>query len=224
MSNLQKYFGLSNMMIPKEGPRTVPAILDFDASGSIEIDGLLVSTMGVIGFIQGVYVDNLDNPNAFQLVCGITNQRVTCPANSQGYFTLLLPNPPDMTATLVGAVGGERVTCYFYNVPIQSGVWPSGSGGGGGTVTPSPVTFTDYSLALTGGNDGAIAAGEAARYLAIQNPVGNGDITVNIAGGNATLSGIVLEGGGDMTLESGVAGAVNIAGTAAQNVIIFGGA
>lgn len=123
MSNLQKYYGLSNMMIPKDGPRAVPIKLEFEAGATIAIDGLLVSTMGVIEFVQGVFIDNADNDVPCELVCGQTNQRIICPPFNQGYFTLLIPNPPNMAVTLLGNAGGETVQFFFYNVPIQSGVW-----------------------------------------------------------------------------------------------------
>jgi hypothetical protein len=95
-----------------------------------------------------------------------------------------------------------------------------GGGGGGGGAGP---TVTDYSAVLTGASDTIVTAGQAAHYLAIQNPTGNADVTVNIAGGDATTGGIVLVAGGSLTIDFGVANAVTIAGTAAQSVIVFAG-
>lgn len=120
--SLNTRFGVNNVLIPKEGPVVVPGTLNFENTAEIEISGEMVITQGKISFIQGVFIDNADNTDKLTLTIGNTNQRIVCPANSQGYFPLLTPNPPIIVARTTQG-GGQIIPLFFYNVPIQSIVW-----------------------------------------------------------------------------------------------------
>jgi len=115
-------FGVNNVIIPNGGPATIPAKLDFRATAAIEIDGELVVSQGKIEYLQGVFIDNSDNANPIKFTMGITGQRIVCPPQSQGYFAIMAPNPPRITAETPQA-GSLIVPIFFYNVPIQSAVW-----------------------------------------------------------------------------------------------------
>jgi len=157
-----------------------------------------------------------------------------------GYLPLLLTDPAKLTVT--ASAVGTPIFAHFYNVPMLPFLYPTtlSNGGGGGSgditaiagnaivganlpVTVQSPTITEYALTLTGGDDAAIIAGQASQYLIIQNPIGNGDITINISGNDASVSGIVLIGGGSIELSDGIQGSINIAGTNGENVVIFGG-
>lgn len=120
--NLQTGFGINNVIVPKGGPRAVIATCDFGTSTTTEIDGGAIVERGGIEFIQGVFIDNSTNANALAITMGTTGQKIVCPPLAQGYFSILLPNPPKMTAVTV-QVGGLKVPLIFYNVPIQSAMW-----------------------------------------------------------------------------------------------------
>jgi len=120
--NLGTSFGMSNVIIPRGGPKCVPAKLDFGATPEIEIDGELIVAQGHIEYLQGVYIDNADNPTPFSLIMGLTGQRITAAPNSQGYYAILAPNPPRMIATTTQAAN-RTIQLFFYNVPIQSQTW-----------------------------------------------------------------------------------------------------
>jgi hypothetical protein len=115
-------FGVSNVIIPKGGPKVVGAQLDFTVNSQIEIDGLSVVQNGRIEFIQGMFIDNSDNPSPLTFIMQGTFQRIVAPAHSQGYYSILLPNPPQMVANTTPAAG-LVISIIFYNVPIQSQVW-----------------------------------------------------------------------------------------------------
>jgi hypothetical protein len=115
-------FGVANAIIPKEGPKTIAAKLDFSNAAEIAIDGSQVVQMGKISFIQGVYIDNASNAVPFTLNIETTGQRVICPPNHQGYFPILAPLPPKMLATMA-QLGGRIVNLQFYNVPMQACIW-----------------------------------------------------------------------------------------------------
>lgn len=115
-------FGINNVIIPKGGPATIPAKLDFTNVAEIDIDGEQVTSQGKIEYIQGVFVDNADNTDPLVFTMATTGQRIVCPPNSQGYYAIMAPNPPRMTATTTQGAN-QIFNVFFYNVPIQSAVW-----------------------------------------------------------------------------------------------------
>ncbi len=230
-----------NMVLPNSGPVAIPKFLDFSTTSSIDVDFTQVVNNGWVDFISGVYLDNSDNAFSVTFVCNGTNQRLTFPAGACGYIPLLLASPPKLTIA-VSASGGT-ITPIFYNVPMLPFLFQKdlGSGGGGGDVNltelagvaltdfvpikPIGSTVVDYSKAITatGVSETLFAAGECSAFLAVDNPTGNQTMTINLAGGNAALSGIPILAGGSILLESGIANAVTIAGTIAETVNAFGG-
>lgn len=114
--------GINNVMIPKGGPKVVPTNLDFSTVAQIDIDGEPIVSQGKIEFLQGVFIDNADNLDKFTLTMNVTGERIICPPQSQGYFTILQPNPPKMLAGTTQA-NGKIINLQFYNVPIIPAVW-----------------------------------------------------------------------------------------------------
>jgi hypothetical protein len=90
-------------------------------------------------------------------------------------------------------------------------------------VSINAPTITDYSLTLSGSSEMVVDIGEAANYFIILNPVGNNPISVNLAGGDASVSGISLPAGGSIEICRGVANAVTVDGTGAEIVNCFAG-
>lgn len=120
--SLMGRFGISNALIPKGGPKAVRAILDFSNVAEILIDGQQIVSQEHIEYLQGMYVDNGDYAAPVHFTMSATNQRITVPANSQGYFNILIPNNPRIVAEST-QVNNKRVEVLFYNVPIQAQVW-----------------------------------------------------------------------------------------------------
>ncbi len=120
--SLMGRFGINNVIIPKSGPACIPATLDFSNAASIEIDGEIVTSTGKIEYLQGVYIDNSDNAVPLTMICGTTGHRIVAKANTQGYYTILSPNPPRFTCNMAQQ-NGRKVPLFFYNVPIQAAVW-----------------------------------------------------------------------------------------------------
>lgn len=124
MNLLSTGFPVANVIVPKGGPRVVSANLDFSNQAEIDIDGQAVIDAGQIEYLQGVFIDNADNPDKFELRIGQTNQRIVAKGNTQGYYPIMAPNPPKMTAATV-QLANRVVPVFFYNVPIQAAVWAS---------------------------------------------------------------------------------------------------
>jgi len=215
LADLSRRFGISNVVIPSEGPISVPVVLDFSAENIAELQGLLITQSEAISQIQGVYIDNGDNPEALTLTVTTTRQRIIAPANSQGFYSLMTINPPDMIAETV-ALSGLKVTLIFYNVPIQSETWstlPAGTAAVGAMVA--------YPLTLDGTSQELVPAGFATEKFLLVNPLANAAITVNFAGGDATADGAIIDPGGSVVIDGVGSNAITIAGTIADAVTAF---
>ena len=115
-------FGVSNVIVPKSGPKAAPAILDFSNDGTIVIDCLLLISQGKMEYVQTLYIDNADNLNPITLTCSMTGQRIIAPARSQGYYPMLAPNPPQITCSTT-QTNLLKVPVYLLNVPVQAVNW-----------------------------------------------------------------------------------------------------
>jgi|SRR6185503_4416438 len=114
-------FGIANVVVPAGGPKCVPTLVDFTNSAQITLDGQQIVSQGKIEYLQGVFIDNSANVNNLSLTMSTTNQQIICPKKSQGYFSIMVPDPPVIIATTVQA--NIQIPMFFYNVPIQPAVW-----------------------------------------------------------------------------------------------------
>jgi hypothetical protein len=115
-------YPISNVIVPQGGPKCVPAVLDFSATGQYDIDGQSIIEAHAIEYIQGVFIDNADNAVPISIADNATGHRIVCGPNMQGFFPLLVQNPPKLTAVMA-QLAGRRVRVTFYNVPIMTSVW-----------------------------------------------------------------------------------------------------
>jgi len=240
------FFSTSNMTLPKEGPRVVPFNIDMAINTSWDIDLTELVNGGFISFISGLWIDNSANNHDITIQANGTYQEIIWPAGKQGWAPIHSVNPPKFTVSQNNA--GDLVKLQFVNYPVFPYVIGDNGGGGGGSdvniaevggnavtdavpvsiadpvsVISTPVTMVDYSFAMAGGDEQAVAAGDAVNYLLIQNPVGNSNVSVNIAGGDASISGAILAAGGTLELCHGCTNAIHIAGTATENLVVFAG-
>lgn len=116
-------YPVSNVIVPQGGPKCVPCTADFSSTTTIDIDGQQIIDTHGIEQLQGVFIDNASNATAFTLTSN-TGQRIVVAPNTQGFYPLLVQNPPKLTATSVQG-GSNKVGLIFYNVPIMSTVWKS---------------------------------------------------------------------------------------------------
>jgi hypothetical protein len=114
-------FGIANVVVPSGGPKCVPTNVDFSNSAVVLLDGQQIVTQGKIEYLQGVFVDNSANVNNLSLTMSTTGQVIIVPKKSQGYFTIMCPDPPQISAATVQA--NIVIPMFFYNVPIQPAVW-----------------------------------------------------------------------------------------------------
>jgi hypothetical protein len=115
-------FGIANVVVPSGGPKCVPTFVDFSAVASVLLDGNQIVQQGRIEYLQGVFIDNSANANKLTLIMSTTQQQIIAPAKSQGYYSIMVPDPPQIQA-LTTQVNGLVIPLFFYNVPIQPAVW-----------------------------------------------------------------------------------------------------
>lgn len=115
-------YGIANIIVPKGGPKAVPATLDFSNTGEILISGQQLIDQNKIEYIQGVFIDNKDNDVALEIEVDGIGQIIKAKGRTQGYYAIMTTNPPKMTARMTQAAN-RKCKVIFYNVPIQSHVW-----------------------------------------------------------------------------------------------------
>lgn len=115
-------FGIANVIVPAGGPKCVPTSVDFSNNAEVLLDGSQIVQQGKIEYLQGVFIDNSSNNNPLSLTMSTTNQTIICPPKSQGYFAIMVPDPPQIVAKTT-IVNGLVIPMFFYNVPIQAAVW-----------------------------------------------------------------------------------------------------
>lgn len=113
---------INNQKLPSSGPKAVPFNFNFGSQNSYQIDLSLSTARNFVDLIQTVYIDNSGNNAPLYLSVGSpTIQQIIAPPLSQGFYSILLPDPPVM---IVACAGGDTSTSVlFLNVPIPPNVW-----------------------------------------------------------------------------------------------------
>lgn len=215
-----------NMMLPDD-PQAIPQSADLRTLSETEFDLSPLVDKGTIGYISGVWCDNSANDIAITIEVAGTYQRAIFPAGSQGYLPLLAPNNPKFRV-YCDSVPGIQIPIIFHNIPLLPWLTYAGGipvftpAGINLNVTVAGPSLSQNVITLTGGNDSACGVNDALHYLLIQNNGAN-SITVNLIGLDATSDGITILAGGFYEKASGLANAVNVAGTLGEEVICYFG-
>lgn len=174
-------FGIWNGYAPASGPKAMPYTFDFSDTTLITDNLLDENTRGIMQFVQGMYVDNFDNPTPFVITFDVTAQRIVVPANSCGTFPVLAPDQTGFRAT---QSQGTIVYVQFLNVPTAWCIW------GPVTVNTVPVApasgnLSGGGIALSGVSEILLAANVNRLGYIIENPPANvNSIWINFGVGN----------------------------------------
>lgn len=106
--------------VPAEGGNVVRADVNFSGGDTQEIDLNPSQFSGHWSAAQTVYIDNEANSSEIVLVCEQSQQRISCPANSQMYMPLILPNPPKVTVTCANSI---KISFLFLNFFLPPAIW-----------------------------------------------------------------------------------------------------
>lgn len=114
--------GTNNMVLPPEGPKVFPNVLDFRQSGEATLDFLHTIQQNFVSFIQGFFVDNSKNANPLVIRCEQTNHTVTIPAGMQGYMPMFISDSAVLYFSTTPA-NNLTVPVIVTNVPVTPYLW-----------------------------------------------------------------------------------------------------
>lgn len=163
---------IGNARMPVQGSSAATIILDFTGASSLSLNFRSAYDSGAFDFIQCVFIDNSQNPNAFTLICTRTGQegfRIIAEPNSQGIYPITM-HPQD--GELVGETTiGVEIPLVFYNCPMPIGTW--GPISATATFATPQGTFTDRSGVVAAGatSQTLMAVNAARKRFIIENPV-----------------------------------------------------
>ena len=112
---------LSNQEVPDEGPKGVPLLLDFSSAAEWDLDLTNQQQQQRISMIQSAYIDLSGATDDLVITMPIGGQVVRAKAGTQGYYSLLCPNPPRLN--FANSSGSDVVPVFLLNVPVASVVW-----------------------------------------------------------------------------------------------------
>lgn len=114
--------GTHNMVLPPEGPKVYPFVLDFRTQGSNTIDMIAEIQRGFISFVQGLFIDNSLNGQQLTAVADQTNHSIIVPPNSQMFMPMFISDSARITFTTTPA-GNLTVPIEVTNVPVMPYTW-----------------------------------------------------------------------------------------------------
>jgi hypothetical protein len=107
---------------PEEGSRCVSAQYNWTTVSGFADDLSQLLARGVESTIQTVYIENGSNAQSVTLTVAGTDQVITCPALSQGFFPAFFTGQPSFQITTSAPIAAVT-RCYFLNMPIAPAVW-----------------------------------------------------------------------------------------------------
>ena len=119
------FYQVQNLMVPNEGPKAVPLVLDFSQQPQYDLNLQNIESRNFISQIQSVFIDNRNNAQPVTITFDGSNQTIQCAPNRQGYFIVLCPNPASMHFVSTGLV---KVSFQLLNFPVTNANWPSVTG------------------------------------------------------------------------------------------------
>jgi hypothetical protein len=122
---------LDNQQIPSEGSKALSILLDFTQANQFTVDLANLQARGFMSMIQTVYVDMSTTDVPMNMIINGSRQALTFKGRTQGFYTVMCPNPVKLTFICPGGPGQDvttgryGVTIHFLNVPIPGAVWPT---------------------------------------------------------------------------------------------------
>lgn len=114
-----------NQTIPKEeGPKVVPLFLDFSVNDRYDLDAQIVQALGRFSMLQTLFIDTNGQANPLTVTINGSGQKIVAKPNTQGYYTVMCPNPFKLTFEMT-AGSGIAVPVYLVNTAIPGVVWPT---------------------------------------------------------------------------------------------------
>lgn len=142
---------------PREGTRE--AITAYNWTGQTRYTDDLTRLQSRAGFstIQGAIVHNGDNASSVTISIPGTGHSITCPAQSEAVFPLIMGSSAPIVTVSTQAVSATTTRICWLNYPVEASVWSAPGLAGptldlnfqNGSVTVPPMVFTRASAAAT---------------------------------------------------------------------------
>ena len=113
---IKTFFGLA----PRTKPKSIPFPFPFAAQANYTLDLTEAEQTKDFEFIEALYIDNSANAAPATFTFSGTNQTISCPSNSQGYFPACAPKNAKITGS---CTGGSDVLVQILNHPVPAAVW-----------------------------------------------------------------------------------------------------
>jgi hypothetical protein len=111
-----------SQLIPQEGPKSIPLYLDFSGGiGEYVIDMLYAIEQKFVSMIQTIFIDMSNATTNLTITIRGTGQKIVAKPNTQGYYPVLVPNPPNFTFDK--NANTEQIYINLINVAIPGVVW-----------------------------------------------------------------------------------------------------
>lgn len=116
------YQPVSNQLVPDEGPKAIPLLLDFTVAAQYNLDLTTQQQQGRISMIQSLFIDLSAANNDLTVTFPIGGQVIVAKSGTQGYYSVLCPNPPRIYFAMATS-GGTLVPIFCINVPVAGVTW-----------------------------------------------------------------------------------------------------
>jgi len=110
-----------NQQVPDEGPKAIPLLLNFANAAEFTLDLTNIVERAFISMIQTIFVDASGATVDTIITMNGTNQKIKAKAGTQGYYSVLAPNPPKFTFD--NSSGADVVPIFLINAPVPGVVW-----------------------------------------------------------------------------------------------------
>lgn len=116
-----------NQLLPDEGPCSIPVSIDFTKDTVFRLDlQEFQAAQKRFSILQTVYIDLKSVTADLRIDINNSRQVIIAKGGTQGYYTVLVPNPVKLLFTSTAGAGLQIV--ILINVPIPSAVWPPSAG------------------------------------------------------------------------------------------------
>ena len=114
---------IKNDLVPQDGPKGAPLLLDFSGIGITEydLDLTIPRQQNRISMIQTIYIDTSNSDTGITVICGGTNQNITVKGRTQGFYPVAIPNEP--TLRFLGTASTTIYQVILFNIPIAGVNW-----------------------------------------------------------------------------------------------------
>lgn len=133
-----------NALVPKEGPKMVPFVLNFPTNPAYLIDLTLTMQQQRISVVQSVFIDASAATASVSVAVQGTQLTITLEKGDQGFFPILVPTTGAKFS--IASASTNPVTVIFLNVPVPSSIWHTALSALGAVSVSGPLA-----LALSSG-------------------------------------------------------------------------